>query len=164
MHRVILALLLLGACAAPAPTVTGLRDPAVPVYSIAAFAPDSLVGRWQQVAALTAQASPGCPPGGAEFSQTPKGTTLAARLCVNGKVLRLSGPVTPAGPGRFQLPGLGEAWVIWSDTDNRTLAIASPSGAWGFVLDKGRISPDRFAAAAEIFAFNGYRTGALKPF
>jgi apolipoprotein D and lipocalin family protein len=168
VHRVIAVLLLplLVACAAPAPAPpqAGFRPAEAPIYSNAAFMPAQLIGRWRQAAAVTAAPDPGCAPGGAEFRAGPKGMTMAGQLCLNGRVTRVAGPVTPIGPGRFRLPVLGEAWVIWVDADNRTLAFATPSGAWGFVLDEGTISPDRLAAASEIFAFNGYRPGSLKPF
>jgi apolipoprotein D and lipocalin family protein len=164
VHRVIAALLLLGACAAPVPPQAGFRPAEAPIYSNAAFTPAQLIGRWRQAAAVAAAPTPGCAAGGAEFRPGPKGITMAGQLCLNGRVTRVAGPVTPMGPGRFRLPVLGEAWVIWVDADNRTLAFATPSGAWGFVLDEGTISPDRLAAAAEIFAFNGYRAGSLRPF
>ena len=157
-------LLLLCACAAPDAPPAGFRDPKAPIYSNASFSPGQLTGHWRQAAAITAQPTPGCPPGSADITAGPMGLGLAARLCLNGQLIRASGPVTSIGPGRFLLPGLGEAWVIWVDADNRTLAFATPSGAWGFVLDKAIISPDRLAAAAEIFSFNGYPPGSLKPF
>lgn len=164
MPRVILLLTLLAGCAAPSPPPEGFRDPGAPIYSNAAFTPTRLEGSWRQAALFTPAARPGCPPGQATFAQGPRGLTLTAQLCLDGRVNRISGPVTPLGPGRFRLPGLGEAWVIWVDADTRTLALATPSGAWGLVLDKGSLPPDRLTAAAEIFAFNGYRAGSLKPF
>lgn len=164
MHRLIPALLWLAACAAPLPPPTGYRNPAAPIYSNAAFRPAQLTGPWRQVASVTSAPTPGCPPGGVEFATGSDGVTLAGQLCLDGRLTPVAGPVTQVGPGRFRLPALGEAWVIWVDADNRTLAFATPSGAWGFVLDAGAISPDRLAAAAEIFDFNGYRAGSLKPF
>lgn len=164
MPRLIAALLLLGACAAPVARDAAFRDPAAPIYSNAAFMPQQLVGRWQQAATVATAKAPACAPGGVEFTAAPAGLVVSGLLCLNGRTVRLAGPVAPLGPGRFGLPGLGEAWVIWVDADNRTLAFATPSGAWGFVLDEGRLPPDRFVAAAEIFGFNGYAPGSLRPF
>lgn len=168
MSRLILCLLvLLAACtrSAPTPPAAAFRDPAAPIWSNAAFDMGRLQGRWQQVATFAADTAPACAPGGAEFRRTPSGgMTVAARLCLNGRETRVSGPVTPTGPGRFDVPGMGEWWVIWVDVGYRTLAIGTPSGGYGFVLDTGRIGTDRLTAAREIFDFNGYRTTAMRPF
>lgn len=53
----------------------------------------------------------------------------------------------------------------WLGVDHgyRTLAIGTPSGRFGFVLDRGPIPADRLDAAREIFDFNGYATAALRP-
>ena len=53
--------------------------------------------------------------------------------------------------------------MIWVDVGYRTLAIATPSGRFGIILDRGALPADRLAAAREIFDFNGYRTEALTP-
>ncbi len=58
----------------------------------------------------------------------------------------------------------GDWWVLWVDSGYRTLAIGTPDGRFGFVLDRGRIGPDRLVAAAEIFDFNGYSKARFKPF
>lgn len=73
-----------------------------------------------------------------------------------------SGPVMAAGPGRFTVGG-GEAWwVLWDEADNRTLVIGTPSGAFGFVLNRDdTISGDRMVAAREILDFNGYDPARL---
>ena len=59
---------------------------------------------------------------------------------------------------------MADWWVIWADYDYRTLAIATPDGRFGFVLDRGAIPSDRLTAAAEIFDFNGYDKARLRPF
>ncbi|MFZ1481687.1 MAG: lipocalin, partial [Paracoccaceae bacterium] len=68
------------------------------------------------------------------------------------------------GPGRLAVSDMADWWVIWVDSGYRTLAIATPDGSFGFVLDRGRIGADRLAAAAEVFDFNGYVRGRLQPF
>ncbi|WP_435258004.1 lipocalin family protein [Thioclava sp. FR2] len=75
--------------------------------------------------------------------------------------MAISGPVKMVGPGRMEIDGQ-LWWVIWVDTDYRTLAIATPSGAYGFILNRGgKLPADRLAAAKEIFAFNGYDVAKL---
>jgi apolipoprotein D and lipocalin family protein len=66
------------------------------------------------------------------------------------------GPLQPTGPGRFVIAGQ-EWWVLWADGDYRTLVIGTPSGRFGFVLNRaGGISADRMRAAREILEWNGY--------
>ena len=157
--------LCLAACVAPAPDrIAAFRPKGAPIYSAAAFDASRITGTWQQVAAFTAGSGPGCPPGAAEFRQGPTGMQLIARLCLNGAERVVSGPVQLAGPGRLSVPGMADWWVIWVDSGYRTLAIGTPDGTFGFVLDRGRIGPDRLAAAAEIFDFNGYPKGRFAPF
>ncbi|MCB6178358.1 lipocalin family protein [Rhodobacter sp. Har01] len=160
-----LLLLLLAACVrTAAPPATAFRPAAAGLWSVAAFVPARLDGRWRQVAAYSAAETPGCRPGGAEFTRRPGGLTIAARLCLNGREVTVSGPVGAAGPGRLAVPGMADWWVIWVDSGYRTLAVATPDGSFGFVLDRGAIPSDRLTAAAEIFAFNGYSRARLRPF
>ncbi len=163
--RVILTVLALAGCGTPAPVpVAGFRAPAEAIRSVAVLDPARLAGPWRQVAAFAAADAPACAGGGVEFVPAPGGMRIAARLCLNGRETAAAGPVRLIGPGRLAVPGMADWWVIWVDTDYRTLAIATPDGRFGFVLDRGRIGPDRLRAAAEIFAFNGYDTARLRPF
>ncbi|WP_232831605.1 lipocalin/fatty acid-binding family protein [Pseudogemmobacter bohemicus] len=160
--------LLLQACGPRAPdpvSRTVFRSAGAGIWSAAAFQPARIEGDWHQAAGFTAGAAQGCAPGGAVFSRNAAGGLLVkARLCLDGREVTASGPVTLTGPGRFTVRGMGEWWVIWVDSGYRTLAIATPKGEFGFVLDRGRIGPDRLRAAAEIFDFNGYAKDRLKPF
>lgn len=156
MHKLtgLFACALLAACQTPEP-ISRFRNPTAPIWSNAQFDLSRLPGRWRQSATF-AMARSGCAPGGAEIQRTGSGFVIAARLCLDGKDTALAGPLTVSGPGRFQVAGQ-EWWVIWVDTDYRTLAIGTPSGAFGFVLNRGgALPPDRLRAAREIFDFNGY--------
>ncbi|MEH6775767.1 MAG: lipocalin family protein, partial [Cereibacter changlensis] len=59
--------------------------------------------------------------------------------------------------------GIGAPWwVIWVDTDYRTLAIGTPDGSFGFLLNRGGPLPaDRLTAVREIFEWNGYDLSRL---
>jgi apolipoprotein D and lipocalin family protein len=163
VHRLI-AVLLLAGCAADAPApVLGFRDPGTQVYSNAVLDNAKLVGRWTQVAEFAAPDAPACRLGGAEITGGATGLTLDASLCLNGVQTRFSGPLAAAGPGRFT-PPKGEAWwVLWADVGYRTLAIGTPSGRFGFILNRdGALPADRARAAREVLDWNGYDIAQLR--
>lgn len=55
-----------------------------------------------------------------------------------------------------------EYWVLWVDADYRTAAIGTPSGSFGWIIDRNRSGgDDRIKAAAEMLAFNGYAKSRL---
>ena len=55
-----------------------------------------------------------------------------------------------------------EGWVLWADADYRTLVIGTPSGRFGFVLNREAVlPPDRLLAVQDILRFNGYRSDDL---
>ncbi|RGP37221.1 lipocalin family protein [Pseudotabrizicola alkalilacus] len=158
-------ILALTACAPPKapPAPVPYRASGAPIWSNAQLDQARLVGLWQQTASF---APPGvsCAPGGADIGGRAGALTLTARLCLSGQEVRLAGPMPSTGPGRFRVSEQ-DWWVIWVDTDYRTLAIGTPSGDFGFILNRGgSLPPDRLTAAREIFDFNGYDTRFLRPF
>ncbi|MCX7288963.1 MAG: lipocalin [Rhodobacterales bacterium] len=156
------ALLALGACSA-GPKAGAFRNPQAPIWSAAAFAPGQVTGSWRQVASF-ASAPGGCRAGAVEVTPIATGLAVKGSLCLDGKAQAIDVVARPVGPGRLSVGGTEDWWVLWVDSGYRTLAIGTPSGQFGFVLDRGAIAPDRLAAAAEIFDFNGYATGRLQPF
>lgn len=163
MHRLIPGVLFIAliACVEKTPeTATRFRAVSAPMWSSAQFDQGRLPGRWTQAASFASGPSP-CAPGGAEFSKGDGVIHMAARLCLAGKEITISGPVKMVGPGRMEIDGQ-LWWILWVDTDYRTLAVATPSGAFGFVLNRGgRLPADRLTAAKEIFEFNGYDVSKL---
>lgn len=154
------ALLALAACSRapePLPPET-FRNVSAPIWSNAGFDPSSLTGEWRQVAGFGAA----CGGGGLTF--TPG--RVDGSLCLNGQTRRISGPFAVTGPARLLPAGEGEPWwILWIDINQRSMAIGTPSGRFGFVLDRtGAISPDRLTAAREIFDWNGYDTARLRAF
>jgi apolipoprotein D and lipocalin family protein len=152
--RLTLAALVLAGCAAAPAGGPLFRDPAAPIWSAAAFDPARLPGTWRAVAAFGA----GCGAGGVAIAAD---LSLRGRLCLGGRDTAVAGRLAPIGPGRLALPATGDWWVVWVDEGYRTLAVGTPSGRWGFVLDRADAAPDRLAAAAEILDFNGYDTARL---
>ncbi|NDW52557.1 lipocalin family protein [Aliiroseovarius sp. PrR006] len=69
-------------------------------------------------------------------------------------------------PGRIIVgtPPFGtEYWVLWVDADYRTAAIGTPSGSFGWIIDRKRTGgADRIKAAADMLAFNGYTKDRLQ--
>ncbi len=160
--RVLIAGVLAG-CAAAVPDVAGFRAPGAAIYSNAVIAPADLAGQWTQVAGFAA--GPGCAAGAVAIA--PQGAALAmqGRLCLGGAIADVSGVYAVTGPGRIRLGDEAEWWVIWADTNLRTLAIGTPDGRFGFILNKGADLPgDRLRAAREIFDFNGYAVSRLVVF
>jgi apolipoprotein D and lipocalin family protein len=164
MHRVILtaALVVLAACAGGQRATTAYRAPEAPIWSAAAFSPTEITGSWRQVAAFTAGPD-SCRAGAVTVTPVPAGFAVQGTLCLDGSLRKVDALARPVGPGRLSVEGQQDWWVLWVDSGYRTLAVGTPSGQFGFVLDRGAIPKDRLDAAAEIFAFNGYVGGRLQP-
>lgn len=166
MHRLsraaalVLSVSLLSNCVTKPPTPTGqYRDASAQIYSSAVLQPSRMAGRWQQVAGFGPQS--GCKPGGVEISGKAQ-LTAVWRLCLSGVEAKGAAPMLPTGPGRFDVAGQAW-WVLWADTDYRTLVIGTPSGGFGFILNRdARLPPDRLAAAKEILDWNGYDVDKLQ--
>lgn len=164
MHRLILfAALFLTACSAPN-SVVGFRDPASPIYSNAVLTQARLIGQWAQVADFATADT--CRSGAVVITSRDGGLHADGRLCVAGVATPVKGPMMPAGPGRFAVSGISDPWwVLWVDTDARTLVIGTPSGRFGFILNRtGGLPSDRLVAAKEVLDFNGYDPSRLRVF
>ncbi|MFT7058683.1 MAG: apolipoprotein D and lipocalin family protein [Pseudorhodobacter sp.] len=161
MYRLILGLLLAG-CVADTPQ-SGFRPTSAPIFSNAVLQNPRLVGRWQQVADFAAAGAAACNSGGAEITSGSDGLQIAARLCLAGRSTSISGPMQNVGPGRFSVPGQVPWWVLWADDGYRTLVIGTPSGAFGFILNRdGALPADRARAAREVLDWNGYDLARLR--
>jgi apolipoprotein D and lipocalin family protein len=157
------AIMLLAGCAAGVTTLPGYRQAAVPIYSNAVIAPADLAGDWTQVAGFAA--GPGCDAGAVRIVPQGTGLAVAGRLCLGGDAVDVGGVYAVTGPGRIRQGTGPEWWVIWADTNLRTLAIGTPDGRFGFILNKGADLPgDRLRAAREVFDFNGYDVARLRVF
>jgi apolipoprotein D and lipocalin family protein len=163
MIRRVLAVALLSGCAAAVPDVAGFRAPGTPIYSNAVIAPGDLAGAWTQVASFAAEA--GCAQGAISIMPQGPGLLVQGQLCLGGDLTSVQGRYAVTGPGRIRQGEGPEWWVIWADTNLRTLAIGTPDGRFGFILNKGDDLPaDRLRAAQEVFDFNGYAVSRLVVF
>ena len=148
---------------APPLSAPSLRDPAVPIRSLAGIDLRDLQGVWHEVAHLAP--APGCRGQGITLSPGMQGEfDVQGRICTTAGPLDVAAPARPAGPGRLALRGQPEAWwVIWADHAHRTLVLATPGGDMAVVLDRGQIGQDRLRAAREILDFNGFDVRLLQP-
>lgn len=162
--------LLAGCATAPVPQA-GYRAAGTPIYSNAVFQPERLAGRWAQVADFAPAAAGACAARG--LTVTPGAAagllTVEADLCLGGETRRYAGLAEVSGPGRIRLAaadpaGLGaEWWVLWVDTDYRTLVVGTPSGSFGMILNRsGDLPADRLKAAREVLEWNGYDLGRMR--
>ena len=163
----IAVLMVVAACAPRGAGLRGVfRNASSPIYSIASFDQRRLEGKWDQVAVFASQGALGCKPGAVDFTSQPTSVKAKYQLCLSvGEVIG-GGSIEMTGPGRFSVSGKDgldqDWWVLWVDESYRTMAIGNPSGAFGFILNRGRALPaDRLKAATEVFDFNGYDTTKL---
>ena len=151
MRRLILCLIL-AACAKPAPPpapVISFRDAAQPIGSTTRGGPYDMAGNWQVQAAY---------PGG--LFAAGDGVLLDFRADGSGVLNGL--PLQVIRPNRWVAGGV-EYWVLWVDDDFRTAVIGTPTGAFGWIMDRpGAASVDRTRAARDILEFSGYDLSRLK--
>jgi apolipoprotein D and lipocalin family protein len=158
----LIPLLALAACVATLPQITGYRDPQVPIYSNAVLQLSDYAGEWTQAADFAATP---CAATNLSLRPVAAGMEITGQLCLAGQLTDVSGTYATTGPGRLQRGTDAPWWVIWADTNLRTLAIGTPDGRFGFILNKGPDLPsDRLNAAREVFDFNGYNPDRLQTF
>lgn len=168
MSRLVFPVLLFLMACAPSSTpinVGHYRPADAPIYSSAVLQSDRLVGTWVQVAGFAPSAY-GCGAGEVRIARSVKGLSVGYRLCLSGGEVRGGGEMGSAGPGRFTVPGqTGQWWVLWADADYRTLVIGTPSGQFGFILNRAsKLPQDRLQAAREILDWNGYDLRRMQVF
>ncbi len=134
------------------------RQPDAPIYSSAVLEVARLTGPWRQVATFAPDGQAVCGPGAVDIAAG----MLRWDLCLADGWRSGAGVLHPGKPGRFTVKGMADWWVLWADGDYLTLAIGTPSGGFGFVLNREAfLPPDRLKAVSDIFRFNGYRIAEL---
>lgn len=166
---------------APMPDVAGFRDTKAPISSQVDVTPERLGGDWVIRRSWPGQpflAAPGLD------RRMPDGGVLRFENSKDG--MRVSGQsfdiddagiagfeafttvLAESGNGRFRevrgkVFGGKMLWVLWLDADNRTAAIGTPGGEFGWMMDRrstgGR---DRLSAAGEIMQWMGYDMDAMR--
>ena len=159
--RLAICLILLAGCSPKPAQIPTFRDANAPIYSSAVLDPARLSGHWLQVATFAPRGQTACAPGSVDI----RGLQATWDLCLAGGAVRGTGQMLAGRPGRFDLAGMPVWWVLWADTDYRTLVIGTPSGTMGFVLNRDAALPvDRLKAVRDILRFNGYDLDQLAVF
>lgn len=146
-------------CTRPEPVeIAGFRNEGAPIYSSAVLQDNRLSGHWAQVATFARDGQPACGPGSVDV----EGGQVRWTFCLAGGAQSGVSELQPEKPGRFAVAGMEPWWVLWADADYRTLVIGTPSGRFGFVLNRDDALPaDRQQAVRDILQFNGYDARGL---
>ena len=147
-----LCLLLLAACDRPAPVaapVTTFRELSAPIGSTTRGGSYDMAGNWLVQAVY---------PGGLFDA----GDGVVLDFAADGTGVLNGLPLQVVRPNRWVVAGV-EYWVLWVDDDFRTAVLGTPTGAFGWIMDRpGAGSADRTRAAREVLDFSGYDLGRLE--
>jgi len=169
-----LVLVVLAACAAEQPVRTQaavLRDPSEQIASQTNVTAGRMAGRWVIRQRFANQSGPlgvvmfsTLPNGALQMAQTHQ--TCSVDPCGRAQTLVL---MEPTGLGRWTAVDAPiffpreELWVMWMDFDSHTAAIGTPSGEFGWIMDKNPTGGgDRIAAARDIMDWFGYDVSQLQ--
>lgn len=148
--------------------VAVFRDPSAQIASQTNVTADRMAGEWVVRQRVPSQSWTGDT---MTFSMLPNGALELAtpvqicdteeprRDCSEGRMRYL---LEKTGPGRWAVQrgdtSTGsEIWVMWMDFDTRTAAIGTPSGEFGWIMDKAPTGGgDRITAARDIMDWFGY--------
>ncbi|MEP2642718.1 lipocalin family protein [Roseobacter sp.] len=154
----------LGVASCAPPMGVGFRDTSVPITATTRFTPDAFAGVWHVVAQYPSGLFPDC--AGQTWFVDPK-TAAFTVACDGVPAYSATAQVDPRGVIQLQTPPLGPStrglWVMWMDEDAQTAVVGTPSGELGWIINRSAaLRSDRFVAAREIMAFNGYDVQNLK--
>lgn len=149
----------------PAPPPEVFRNTGAQIASQTDVTASRMAGNWVIRQSFANQ--PG-PKGAMELSELPGGAlqwSYGSGNCIGDVCVSVENLVlfTPSGPGRWtpenpEIAGFDEdIWVMWMDFDTRTAAIGTPSGEFGWIMDKNLTGGrDRITAARDIMEWFGY--------
>ena len=152
--------------------LTVYRDTEVPISSKAVFEPERYLGLWHEVARFPVPFEAGCVGVTAEYGLRDDGLLSVLNICRNAagvETSRITGTAEIVGPGRLKVrfasvPFVAaDYWVLWTDEDYRTAVVGAPNGRSGWILNRSPdMRDDRWRAARDILAFNGYDLDQLE--
>ncbi|KZY46614.1 hypothetical protein A3731_09165 [Roseovarius sp. HI0049] len=147
---------MLVACSTGPETGT-IRDPDARISSQVNVTADRLAGDWH-----IRTGWPGTSDLVGTLSLAQSGNALTLTLTGTAVKGPVEATLTPLGQGRFRAGntetfGDSPLWVLWMDADNRTAAIGTPDGRYGWIMDRTATGgADRITAAREIMEWMGY--------
>ncbi len=151
----------------PITEVEFFRDTEIELTSTTRYDADAFAGFWN-IRAEFAHAGAVPTRAGIDFQQDPEGEIV--QIVLHGMKRRRFKEeyfleIEEVGPGRFVngiMPYGIEYWVLWVDEDYRTAAIGTPSGTFGWIIDRKRSGgEDRIEAAKEVLEWLGYDMARL---
>lgn len=174
--RILVWLMILGVVActqtpAPPTVLTQHRNPDVQIASQVNVTAQRMAGDWAIRQRFVDQ--PG-PVSGMTLDVLPAGAlqwSFETGDCIDDVCFSVENQVLlePLGQGRWQPVGENlagfdaEIWVLWMDFDSRTMALGTPDGRFGMILDESiRGGEDRIAAARDIMDWFGYDVSRLE--
>jgi len=147
----------LSACVESSAAVEFHRNTTRPISSITRFDTKRFAGRWVIRGEFT---HPGEPPlfGSVTFEHSAGDITgLVIQNKVGGRSRFDAELKSRARVSVGKAPYDTQYWVLWVDADYRTAAIGTPSGSFGWVIDRSPSGgADRIQAAKDVLSFNGY--------
>jgi len=147
------------------------RDPTAQIASQTDVTANRMAGDWAIRQRFASQSGPAS---GMSLSVLPNGAlqwTYETDECLNDVCMSRDVLVflEPTGPGRWtprdpELAGFDdEIWVMWMDFDTRTATLGTPSGEFGWIMDKNTTGGrDRITAARDIMDWFGYDVQRLE--
>jgi apolipoprotein D and lipocalin family protein len=152
--------------------LTVYRDVDTQISSKAVFEPARYFGVWHEVARFPVPFEAGCVGVTAEYGLRDDGLLSVLNICRNAdgaEKSRIEGTAEIVGPGRLKVrfatvPFVAaDYWVLWTDEDYRTAVVGAPNGRSGWILNRTPdVREDRFQAARDVLAFNGYDLSQLE--
>lgn len=145
----------LASCGGPGGDKSGLRNADARISSQVNVTAARLAGDWYIRAGW-----PGTPDLSGPLRLAKGGETLTLTGTASDGPVRAT--LTSMGQGRFradntQAFGDNPLWVLWMDADDRTAAIGTPDGRFGWIMDRAPTGgADRITAAKEIMEWMGY--------
>lgn len=172
-----IALLAVTACA-PVPLldapIVSYRDGAAQIASQTDVTAARMVGEWTIRQRFDGMTSPATfvsinplPDGALQMSVALGAGACGPDSCADPEFLMVL--LEPSGPGRWTPVApphplsAAPLWVHWMDFDSRTAAIGTPTGEFGWIMDKNATGgADRITAARDILDWFGYDIARLK--
>lgn len=152
----------------PTPQSIGYRDLSAPISSSTRFEEKKFAGQWFTIATFRSANRPEV--------RAVLGPPIWVFEAEVGPVFNISTGGYPPTPRPYREVGVAQfapvsslfknqppIWVLWVDEDFQTAVLGTPDGTFGEIINRTpNLRADRFEAAREVLAFNGYDVSKLR--